>query len=750
MKLDRYGLTAGMILFFTMLLPAKEIAGRLNYRICVPDQASKIELMAAQELASYLKRIYTKKIRMNGSSAPILFSVGFAPEAGNFTKGKDAFTRSGFGVFCRERQVLLTGLDDPGVRPCYGYEEGTLLSVYYFLRRYTGLKVYAPDPVHGEKITRNTVLSIPAADKPAFSFSIRGMGKFYTDISRDEMALFARKQLCHVPRWANANVFFIALNRWGKRFKDQKEMLGLYQGKRQSILYPYHLPCLTNPEVKKVITHDILAMIRKRKLADQAVIRIFSDAPFKRCECKNCSRITNNNDYFYGFILSVWNEVKKVYPKTRLVLQEKGSSHYAPPARGDLKGVTVDISTGFPVKTNYHKSRDLFRQWKERGALTTIRLYARYPKWGKCPIINTRDIAAHFQAVKGVALGQRSSDGVSGNPKLRVPYAFAALTNFIHVNCLLDVDSNVDQLIREFCSFMYPGAEKEMIAFYTWMEDRQKELGPWENPRMKCYPYEALAYPRALLEKASGKCSDPFWLNKLRTAFDSFRESSRQISHLTKFRKGNLQEKERRIASFRKQFSKPLIFSSRKSVFPLCPRSVPFASKIQDSSVLVQVKKDRLVFRLTAMEESPQWIQASATKENPDPIWSDDSFEIMIAPEKKETPYLHFAVNAKGAAAAFLHPMRDLRKMQKLSGEWNSSGKIGRDRWEAEFSVPLSLIRKICPEGRGRIGIFRSRVLGKMKKELRDYFSAQSTLEASSEKLKNYHNISTYHPFVLR
>ena len=143
------GILSGLVLTCGMLLTAKETAARLNYRICVPDQPTAIEAMAAGELAAYLEKTYTGKIRLNGSDGPILFSVGFAPEAREFSKDKDAFTESGFGVFCRKRTVLLTGLDDPNVRPCFGHEEGTLLSVYYFLRRYTGLKIYAPDPVHG-------------------------------------------------------------------------------------------------------------------------------------------------------------------------------------------------------------------------------------------------------------------------------------------------------------------------------------------------------------------------------------------------------------------------------------------------------------------------------------------------------------------------------------------------------------------------------------------------------------------------
>ena len=742
-----YGLTAGVLLLSAMMMQAKEFAVNLNYRICIPDSPSKMELAAAGQLHSYLQRIYGKKIRMNGSEKEILFSVGFAPEAKKFSKEKDGLKESGFGVFCRERQVLLTGLDDPDEG-----EEGTLLSVYYFLRKYAGWKVYAPDPVHGEKIVRDPVLTLPSADKPVFSFTVRDMSRFFTDTTAGQMALYARKQLCHNPRWANANVYYTVLNKWGKRFKDQKDLLGLYRGKRQSILYPYHLPCLTNPKVKEVILRDILEMIRARKVQNRVILRIFCDAPFKRCECKNCAGISNNNDYLYSFILSVWNEVKKKYPETGLVLQEKGKSHNLPPAKGDLKGVVVDIASGFPGKMDYRKSRSVFRQWKERGALPTLRLYPRYPRWGNAPLINPHDIAANCRALKGLSLGQRRSDGMSSQraKRNRIPYAFAALTNFVHMNCLLYADSDVEKLIRDFCSFMYPGAAREMIAFYSWMEKRQENLGAWEDPRMNCYPFEALEYPASLLEKASKKCTNPFWLNKLRTAFQAFREETRSLRHLTAYREKNLLEKERLLAEYRKYFVKGFFFSGKATVFPLCPQKVPYATAIQNSSVQIHREKDRLVFRLTAMENQIRQIGRTATKANPDPIWNDDSFEIMIAPEKQEMPYFHFAVNPNGAVAAHRYVLRNnQRTMEKLSGEWKSSSSIGKDRWSAEYSIPLSLLRQICPEGKGRIGIFRSRVLSGFKAELRDYYMARSSLDVHSIDLKNYHIIRTYHPFTL-
>ena len=744
MNLFRCGIFAALILCCSIMLNAGEFAARLNYRICLPDKPAMIESKAAEELAAYLEKTYSEKIILNGSDAPIIFSVGFAPEAKEFSKEKDAFKSSGFGVFCRKRTILLTGFDDPGVRPYYGYEEGTLLSVYYFLRRYTGLEIYAPDPVHGEKPGKNTVLKLPPVDKPVFSFSIRGISRNFADVSPREMAIYSRKQLCHDYYWSNANVYYIVQNRWGKRFKDQPEMLGLHWGKRQSKKYPYHLPCLSNPKVKEVIVSDILEMIRKRKVENRAVLRMFSDAAFHRCECANCAKIPTNDDYFYGFILSVWEAVKEHYPKTRLFLQEKGTSHNSPPASGNLQNVVIDLASGYPGKEDYRQSQALFRKWLERGALPTVRLYARYPLWSDCPIINPHSIAENFRAMKGFALGQRTSDCSD-----RIPYAFAALTNFVHVNCLLDADADPDKLIREFCSFMYPGAADEMIAFYNWMEKRQENLGLWENPYLTCYPYNVLDQPLALLDAAAKKCTDPFWLNKLREGFDDFREKARGLQHFTANLENNTRIVQKLKTQFKERHCQPLNFSAERITFPLCPMHVPFAG-IQDSSIGVKVKNDRLAFDLTAMEEHVNLLRKDAPPGKPDRIWQDDCFEVMIAPEKELYPYLHLAVNANGTVMALRHVRRGKTKQLELPDGWQADASIGKDHWKAELSIPMSMIREICPENKGRIGVFRTRVLASPDPKLRGFFTAHSGLDPEPAASKNHHDVSRYRPFTIR
>ena len=122
----------------------------------------------------------------------------------------------------------------------------------------------------------------------------------------------------------------------------------------------------------------------------------------------------------------------------------------------------------------------------------------------------------------------------------------------------------------------------------------------------------------------------------------------------------------------------------------------------------------------------------------------------MIAPEKQDHPYLQLTVNANGAVVALRYIRKGFTKqMEKTADYWQSSASVGEKSWRAEISLPLSLIREICPEDRGRIGIFRTRVLASPDPKLRGFFTAHSGLDAEAPDSVKHHNISRYRPFTI-
>ena len=731
------------LLFVSVLCWGKVIEERLNYKIEIADNASPIVQAAAGELQAYLARIYSAPIMLNGSKEAISFYVG----ANELTLGMP----EGFAVICKGRSIKLYGNDDAETKP-YAYigENGSILAVFYFLRKYAGLKIYAPDQEKGEAIQPNAPLNVPAMDCPSFSFKVRGMGRYFpNDYNYDVIDRYAKKQLCSIPNWAQNDYYYQCINRWNKRFKDTPELFSLYDGERRNETYPRHLPCLSNPRVKEIMVSDIIAGIGKSKKKIHT-LRMFCDAPFRRCECPNCKKVDTNENYFYGFILSVYDEVRKVYPDLHLFLQEKSPSHINPPTcRDRLDGIGVDISTGLPAVVNYAKVRPLYEAWAAKGARPMVRLYPRMPKWDSYPIINPHGQADCLKALQGVCWGQRSSDSASMYPrwKRRTPYMFSAMDNYVYVNTLLDVNADTDALVREFCSFMYPGAVDEMLEFYACMEGIYRKCNIHDDPLLSCYAYDKLAVPAKLLEKAAAKCTEPFWMSKMQAAFAEFMGYSKKaLDENEKFLEFR-QEADALREKFRKEYpmERVLDFGAKPVCLELCPVNL-LKKKFQPSSVTVSVKDGNLLLELKALEEHADRIMRRAIPGHNGNVWADDSFEIMLAPIDGGLPYIQLIVNANGALQALRYDGK-LRRSSRYAkaGELTVKGELLKDGWKGSIAFPLQLLEEFCPGKQGKIGIFRTNRLEPEPGKAADYPAISAFTDDVPQG--NYHNRSLYRAF---
>ncbi len=747
------GKTFLLLLLAAAACTAGVVEKRLNYSISVRDDAGKVEIAAAEELKKYLARIYSAPIKLNGSSDPIVFHVGNAAATGDFKVPDGDGAPEGMAVMCRGRQVFLYGKDDADAAP-YSYlgDNGSILSVFYFLRKYAGLQVYAPEEDKGESIVANKALQLPERDCPVFSFRVRGIGRSFPDYSSAMMNRYARKQLCNIPHWAHSDYYYQCINRWNKRFKDRPELFGIYDGVRCNESYPKHIPCLSNPEVKKIIVEDIKSGIAKRKRPVHT-LRIFCDAPFRRCECENCTVAATNEDYFYGFIIDVYREVAKTYPGLNLFLQEKSPSHIHPPSeKWSIEGVAVDLTTGLPGVVDYSKRRGLYESWAARGARPMVRIYPRLPKWDSYPIINPHAQANCLKALQGVCWGQRDSDSARPGArfKRRTPYAFAALTNYVYTNILLDVNKSVDELMAEFCRFMYPGASEEMLAFYACMEKIYNSCNVNEDPLLSCYVLDKLAEPAALLEKAAVRCTDKYWMKKMQDAFVEFMGHSRQMLEENAQFIELRDDADKRRKAFRKKYPSDMVLdiTGKWTNVELCPVNV-LSMKFQETDVGLIVRNGMFVIKLEANEAHMDRIVRNAMPCGKGNVWADDSFEIMLTPGVTGRPYVQLIVNSNGALQALRYDGK-VRRASNYAGADRIAVKAAEiaGGWKVELAIPIEVMREFCPEDRGAIGIFRTN----RYKPGADGKVNYPTVSAFTDSLPqgNYHNQSVYRAFTFK
>ncbi len=692
-----------VFLLTALSVPADQIIEeRVSYRIILPDNPSPVVKFAGDELKYYLGKMYNAP---EPNPTQINFLVGFpsvAVETG-FTglPALDQFP-GGFGVFRRGNSILMYGFDD-AVNPLSTRgRTGTILSVYYFLQKYAGVAFFAPGE-HGVIIPRNPVITLQEGnDLPEPSFEVRGFSLATKEFPQAEMVKFFKQRLCNIPEWAMLQHYYMFLDKWPKRFWDTKpELFAIHNGKRFTGSYPNHFPCLSNPEVFSIVCSDLIEAINKDPKITN--IRLFSDAPYKRCECELCQKAPeakyikdgNNSEEIYSFLDRVAAVIHQTRPDMVFMTQTKGQSYNHPPQTRKISpNIVVEILTSRPAVRDYSPYLAQCEEWRKAGIRTLIKSYPRYPAWKKYPIMNPLFTVNYFKQFQGKTLGEKSSDLISG-----LPYSFAAMNCYVQSRILFDAGLDGKALVAEFCAAAYPGAEKEMCRFYEIMETLLGNNQVWSDPLLTAYPFDKLQEPIELLAQAKTKAPNSYWLDALIRDFAVFT--------------GEVELRQGEIAAFRatqdqyKALKVPAAPAS--NTIKLSPAKV--YDDFQKSEVSLSTNNDSLVLKFTADENQPDKIVAKCNEDHQGSMWSDDSFEIMFTSPENQYPYYQIIVNSNGKYRV-IYREKPGQMTEQTDITLKVSAGIAGNGWHATVEIPLSKVANAIKERRARFGVFRNRLPG--------------------------------------
>jgi hypothetical protein len=694
---------------------------RFNYTIITQDNPSAICKLASAELGVFLEKSYAAPISLNGSDAPLTFFVGVSGQAilAGFSDLPDI--KGKFGVFRKGRNLLFYGWDDQDIEPLkvtYG-EAGTLLAVYYFLEKYAGTEFYIPGDAGYATTTNKPVVFDRELDIPKPTFILRGFSLQTKEYSPDEMVIFFRRSLCSIPRWGHYDIFYQYMKNWKKRFqKTHPEYFMLVDGKRVSERFPYHAPCLSNPDVIRQTAADIVEDLNKNP--SKTTVKIFCDAPIALCECDTCKaseerKLTTGHiggcEDVYGFLKKVADVVWQSHPGVNFLTQTKGLSYYRPP-------VLVNLGESFAVEvlTNQHSTNANMlypaiadaKRWQAAGVKTFLK---GYPRWGipkTMPLINPKLTADYFRAFRGITAGACESE-LSFNP-----YSFSALNQYIFSKLLFDLDRDVDELIGRFCDFAYPGARDEMVQFYDeleklYLQHRSVALDPYMN----IYYADNLAKPMQLLEKAKGKCTKPFiYLDKLVDNFKVFYDNALKAKETVDPLRKLAADRANVTASVMPAYlKKPLEISTSPELWPdavkceLQPPTMTTEPDFQKSAAYLACDKTSLYIGLIAEEADIANLKQTFSKIDE----MDDSFEIMLMPDA--STYFQILVNSKGNYRVLSRSKNGIVELFDLKLEF-STAKLSGERWGIAIKLPLSQFQQADFSRPWKFNIFRNRYSG--------------------------------------
>lgn len=275
--------------------------------IVVAQDASQTDLYAAEKLEYYLEKISGADISVVSRATDginIFVGEAAAVEVENEANGS-------YKIKSDENSVYIRGAGS----------RGTIYGVFGFLEKYCGCKWYKHDNIvipqnndisveNGIDYSYNVFFEYTQTDTassrdPEFSLANGHNGSAYVVLSKEQggvveyISNFAHTlttQFCKKDQYLQSNPEYFAVHD-GARLGDQL--------------------CLTNPDVLKVVTDEVLDLIEKRYDPDSSlqIVSLTQHDNQNYCECENCKAVDNANGSHSGTMITFANAVAEAVEK---------------------------------------------------------------------------------------------------------------------------------------------------------------------------------------------------------------------------------------------------------------------------------------------------------------------------------------------------------------------------------------------------------------------------------------------------
>jgi hypothetical protein len=420
-----------------------------------------------------------------------------------------------------------------------GGPRGTLYGVYTFLEDYLGVRFLTADVTHVPKV--DSTHAIPHVDrcyKPPFAY------RFYlkSEVMKDPAFAVRRRQNAasqHGPKEQRLNerlggeatggVFLHNNFLLNASFNDHPEYFALRDGKRTS-----HQPCLTHPEVRRIVTNQILKNIDG--YPKRATIPLAQNDNGNPCLCPRCSAVQREGDapdavpisedamggapvnFRHGppsavvidFVNHVATAVARKRPDLWIGTEAYAYSAMPPRKRQARPNVKVQVATYHcsivyslddPRSQINGQFNEYLAGWRKACDHLLIWTYDMNPREYLLPFPNMRSQPANLRAFvrnhgRGIFM-----QGTAENTE------FSDLRAYVMTSLIWNPSLDADELIDEFVSLYYGRAAPPIRQWIDLFHDQAEASGSTANinATAKHYGLDAALGERGLklFEKAT-------------------------------------------------------------------------------------------------------------------------------------------------------------------------------------------------------------------------------------------------------
>jgi len=290
-------------------------AGKTDYRIVVPDKPSPVHEYAAKELQDFLAEMSGVRLPViregqSGQGPAIRLGAIAGIDRKAFSGQLGQLKEDGVLIKTVGRDLVLMGQND----------RGQLYSVYVLLERFLGVRFLAWDCTVVPKRDTIVLPRLDHAHSPPFMYRETLYFNSFPKVIAARQRLNGPMTHCDATVGGKIDFFpyvhsFCQLVPPERYYKDHPEYFSLVGGKRTNLTIHGQL-CLTNPDVLKIATEQVLGWI-----AGHPAVPIFDVSQNDgngACECEKCAAIVKEEGSQHGPIMRFGNaiadEVRKKYP----------------------------------------------------------------------------------------------------------------------------------------------------------------------------------------------------------------------------------------------------------------------------------------------------------------------------------------------------------------------------------------------------------------------------------------------------
>jgi len=346
---------------------------RFDFDIVIAKDAIPSEVYASQEFQKLFARASGVKLpivtELGRLGRHIFIGPSEALRASNVAFSVDKMPDEDLRIIIQDSNIAIAG----------GRPRGTLYGVYTFLEDYLGVRFLTFDHTYVPKLTDwppEGPLDISYHPPLEFRWS------FYAETNRKPV--FAARLRCNtVPREEKfggitgrglINHTFRSQIPTSKYGKQHPEYFALVNGKRLAQVPGnqdgrHSQPCLTNPDVLRIVTESVLAQIKANpKLAN---VSVSQNDNSNYCRCEKCAAIDKREGTPMGslltFVNAVADNVAKVHPNVKVgtlaySYSRKPPRTLKPRPNVQIQLCSLDVSVTKPMADPSSKSSEAFRR----------------------------------------------------------------------------------------------------------------------------------------------------------------------------------------------------------------------------------------------------------------------------------------------------------------------------------------------------------------------------------------------------